>query len=220
MAFKNIDQRLIDECTKDIINIEIIKSLISTGADVNAFDSDYAQELYDSILDYYIDAQNPNLSNLYKITNLFLEGGLVLSQNQNDSDYFLPSRFRFLPPDKTCVDTFKLLLEKGSFSFYDLDQFIDDATLDLHLGEYYFYEDTHYSKNDSINYYLELIYWACAYNAKVYPEKCKKDVLQFDLFDRKKNKVELIEKNHSTAVFIECLKTKHRIEISGWSMKY
>ena len=92
--------------------------------------------------------------------------------------------------------------------------------MDLHLGQFYFYEDTQYSKEDSINYYLELIYWACAYNVKTYPEKCEKDVLQFDWFNRDKNNVELVCENLSTSVFIEDLETHEKKEIDGWTMKY
>ena len=118
------------------------------------------------------------------------------------------------------MSIFKLFLEKGHFSFEDLDGIITDATLDLHLGEFYFYEDTQYSKEDSINYYLELIYWACAYNVKVYPEKCSKDILQFNWFKREKNKIEIVRENRSTSVFVEDLETHMRTEIDGWSMKY
>lgn len=220
MAFKDIDQRLIDECSKNIIDLDKIKALITDGADINAFDEEYEQELYDSILDYYIDEKQPNLSNLYEITKLFAESNLILNLKPEDSDCFIPDRFRFLPPTKISIDIFKMLLSKGKFSFDDLDNIINNATLDLHLGEFYFYEDTQYSKEDSINYYLELIYWACGYNVKVYPEKCEKDVLLFDWFNREKNKVELVRENRSTSVFIESLETHQRTEIQGWSMKY
>ena len=220
MAFKDIDQRLIDECSKNIIDLDKIKSLISNGADINAFDEEYEQELYNSILDYYIDEEQPNLFNLYEITKLFTESNLILNQKPEDSDYFIPDRFRFLPPTKISIDIFKMLLSKGKFSFDDLDNIINNATLDLHLGEFYFYEDTQYSKEDSINYYLELIYWACGYNVKVYPQKCEKDLLLFDWFNREKNKVELVRENRSTLVFVKSLETYQRTEIQGWSMKY
>ena len=220
MAFKDIDQRLIDECSKNIIDLDKIKSLISTGADINAFDEEYEQELYNSILDYYIDEEQPNLFNLYEITRLFTESNLILNQKPEDSDYFLPRRFRFLPPTKISIDIFKMLLSKGKFSFDDLDGIITDATLDLHLGEFYFYEDTQYSKKNSINYYLELIYWACAYKVKLFPEKCSKDILDFNWFDRDKNKVELIQENRSTSVFVEDLENHKRVEIDGWTTKY
>ena len=220
MAFKDIDQRLIDECSKNIIDLDKIKSMISNGADINAFDEEYEQELYNSILDYYIDEEQPSLFNLYEITKLFTESNLILNQKPEDSDYFIPDRFRFLPPTKISIDIFKMLLSKGKFSFDDLDNIINNATLDLHLGEFYFYEDTQYSKEDSINYYLELIYWACGYNVKVYPQKCEKDLLLFDWFNREKNKVELVRENRSTSVFVKSLETYQRTEIQGWSMKY
>ena len=117
MAFKDIDQRLINECSQNKIDIEKIKALIEDGANVNAFDEEYEQELYDAILDYYIDEEPLNLSNLYEITKLFLENNLILNHKPEDNDYFLPRRFRFLPPEKVCVNIFKLLLEKGKFSF-------------------------------------------------------------------------------------------------------
>ena len=41
MAFKELDQRLIEECSKNIIDIEKIKTLIADGADINAFDEEY-----------------------------------------------------------------------------------------------------------------------------------------------------------------------------------
>lgn len=220
MAFKDIDQRLIDECSKDIVDFDIINALIDDGADINAFDEKYEQELYNEILDYYIDEEQPNLFNLYEITRLFTESNLILNQKPEDSDYFIPDRFRFLPPTKISIDIFKMLLSKGKFSFDDLDNIINNATLDLHLGEFYFYEDTQYSKEDSINYYLELIYWACAYNVKVYPEKCSKDILQFNWFKREKNKIEIVRENRSTSVFIEDLETHKKTEIDGWSMTY
>ncbi len=222
MAFKDIDQRLIDECIKDIVDLDEIKTLIADGADINAFDAEYEEVLYDSILDYYIDQKEEplDLSNLFRVTELFIENDLVINPKPEDCDYFLPLRFRFLPPEKVCVETFKMLLKKETFSFEDLDNVINDATLDLHLGEFYFYDKTQYSKEDSLKYYLELVYWACAYNVKKYPEKCSTDILQFNWFERNKNKVELICKNRSTAVFVEDLEAQKRTEIQGWTLTY
>lgn len=213
MAFKELDQRLIDECCKNNVDLDIIKSLIAGGADINAFDEEYQQELYNEILHYYIEAEQPNLSNLYEITKVFLANDLVLNQKPEDSDWFLPGEFRFLPPEELCVSIYKLLLDKGGFSFKDLDDLIADAVLDLRLGLSYFYEDTQYTEEDSINYYLELIYWACAYQVRVYPEKCSEDVLPFNWFEREKNKIEIISENRSTAVFVEDLETHRRAEI-------
>ncbi|MBR5617861.1 MAG: hypothetical protein IKW50_06735 [Oscillospiraceae bacterium] len=224
MAFKDIDQRLIDECTKDVVDIDKIKKLITEGADINAFDEEYEQTLYDEVLDYYIfegRERRLNLHNLFVITELFAEYHLVLNQEPDDSDYFLLNRFRFLPPEKICVDVFKVLLEKCTYSFKDIDSISTDATLDLHLGEYYFFEQTHnYSETDSLVYFLELIYWACAYSVKTYPEKCSNDLLHFKWFSREKNKIEAVFENRSTSVFMEDLETHRRVEIDGWSMKY
>ena len=86
MAFKDIDQRLIDECSKNIIDLDKIKSLISNGADINAFDEEYEQELYNAILDYYIDEEELNLFNLYEITKLFTESNLILRQHRIIAD--------------------------------------------------------------------------------------------------------------------------------------
>ena len=101
MAFTELDQKLIDECTKDVLDLEKIKMLIADGADINAFDEEYEQALYEEILDYYIDKreEKPNLFNLYKITELFISHDLVLNHKPNDPDYFLPDLFKFLPPE-------------------------------------------------------------------------------------------------------------------------
>ena len=224
MAFKDIDQRLIDECTKDVVNLDIIKNMIADGADINAFDEEYEQELYDEVLDYYIfegRERRLNLHNLFAITELFVENHLILNQKADDSDWFIPGSFRFLPPEKICVEAFKMLLEKCAFSFNDIEKAIADITLDLHLGMYYFFKETqNYSEKDSLEYFLELIYWACAYNVKTYPEKCSKDLLQFKWFDREKHKIEIVFESRSTSVFVEDLKTHTRAEIDGWTMKY
>lgn len=224
MAFTELDQKLIDECKKDTIDLEKIKGLIADGADINAFDEEYEQALFDEILDYYIFESRErklNISNLYSISELFAGIGLVLNQRPDDSDYFLLNRFRFLPPEKISVDVFKVLLEKCTYSFKDIDSISTDATLDLHLGEYYFFEQTqNYSEADSLAYFLELIYWASAYTVKVYSGKCATDMLSFDWFDRDKNKIEMVCENRSTSVFVEDLETHQRMEIDGWSMKY
>ena len=224
MAFTELDQKLIDECTKDTIDLEKIKGLIADGADINAFDEEYEQALFDEILDYYIFESRErklNISNLYSISELFAGIGLVLNQRPDDSNYFLLNRFRFLPPEKISVDVFKVLLEKCTYSFKDIDSISTDATLDLHLGEYYFFEQTqNYSEADSLAYFLELIYWASAYTVKVYSGKCATDMLSFDWFDRDKNKIEMVCENRSTSVFVEDLETHQRMEIDGWSMKY
>ena len=220
MAFRDIDRRLIAECTKDNVALGTIKALIESGADVNAFDEEYEQGLYNEVLDYYINAEEPNLSTLYKITKLFLENNMVLNQKLGDHDYFLPGDLRFLPPEKTSVDTFKLLLEKGNASSGDFDAMISDAILDLHLDMFCFYEEAQYTREDSVNYYLELIYWACAYNAKAHPEKCSEDILRFNWFERDKNRIGIAYCNRSTSVYVEDLETHTRAEINGWSTKY
>ena len=222
MAFKDIDQMLINECVKDVADLEKIKELIAQGADINAFDEEYEQTLYEEILDFYIDRKTKklNLSNLSIVTELFVEKGLILNPKPDDCDYFFPYRFKLTPPEKVCVDIFKMLLGKGTVTFAELDSIINDNALDLHMDMFYFYEQTRYKKNDSLNYFLELIYWSCAYQVKLYPENCSEDLLSFDWFDREKNKVELIRENRSTGVFIEDLETHERAEIQGWTRKY
>lgn len=224
MAFKDMDQLLIDECCRDEIDVARIQALIAGGADVNAFDEEHKQCAYEDVLDHYIfeGRERPlDLLNFYQITEIFAENHLILNQIPEDSDYCVLNRFRFLPPEKVCVDSFLTLLKHGKILFEDLEIVISDATLDLHLGEYYFFEQTnYYSREDSINYFLELIYWSCAYSVKVYPEKCSKELLDFDWFDREKNKVELIRENRSTLVFVEDLETHNRAEIDGWTMNF
>ena len=224
MAFTELDQKLIDECTKDVLDLEKIKKLIADGADINAFNEEHKQALFDEILDYYIfegRERRLNLHNLFAVAELFAEKHVILNQIADDSDRFILRNFRFLPPEKSCVDAFKLLLKKCVFSFDDVENAVTDMTLDLHLGIYYFFEQTkNYSKEDSLNYYLELIYWASAYTVKAYPNKCETDMLSFDWFDRDKNKIEMVYEKRSTSVFIEDLETHQRMEIDGWSAKY
>lgn len=222
MAFMELDRKLIDECTIETIDIGAIRHLIAGGANINAFDEEYEQSLYGEILDYYIDKreEKPNLSNLYKITELFIGHDLVLNHKPNDPDFFLPDLFRYLPPEKVCVDIYKMLLNTNNFSFADLDNTIATNALDIHMGLFYFFEGTNYSKNDSLQYFLELIYWASAYQLRKYPEKCDKEIKEFDWFNREKNKIECIFEGRSTSVFIENLETKKRAEITGWTMKY
>ena len=45
MAFKDIDQRLINECSQNKIDIDKIKVLIEHGANINAFDEEYGLEV-------------------------------------------------------------------------------------------------------------------------------------------------------------------------------
>ena len=224
MAFKDIDQQLIEECCKDILDIDKIKTLIANGANINAFDEKYEQALYEEVLEFYIfegRERRLDLSNLYKITNLFIENDLILNHKPEDRDYFLPDRFRFLPPEKICIDTFKALLENGQSSFDELEIVMTNASGDLHMGIFYFFEQTQfYSEEDSARFFLELIYWACAYKVKLFPEKCSKDILDFNWFDRDKNKVELIRENRSTSVCVENLESHKRVEIDGWTTKY
>ena len=222
MAFTELDQKLIDECTKDVLDLEKIKKLIADGADINAFDEEYEQALYEEIIDYYIDKreEKPNLFNLYIITELFIGHDLVLNHKPNDPDYFLPDVFKFLPPEKVCVDIYKMLLNTGNFSFADLDNTIATNALDIHMDMFYFFEGTNYSKKDSLKYYLELIYWAKAYQLRKYPEKCNKEMKAFDWFDRDQNKIECIFEGRSASIFIENLETKTRAEITGWTMTY
>jgi len=221
MAFREIDQKLIDECVKPAVDFEKVNELIAEGADINAFDEKYEQSLYDELLDHYIEIEEGrDLFNLYKITELFLEKGLILNPKPDDCDYFLPDGVRFLPPEKICVDIFKLMLEKGTFSFEDLEYAQANISLDLHLDLFCLYEGTQYSEEDSENYYLELAYWACAYNVKRHPEKCSEKLFKINWFEREKNKVEFVCDNRSSGVFVEDLETHERIEIDGWGYKY
>ena len=224
MAFKELDQQLIDECCKDIVDFDKVKALIANGANINAFDEEYEQALYDEVLEFYIfegRKRRLDLSYLYKTTKLFIENGLILNHKPDDSDYFLPDGFRFLPPEKICVDTFKMLLENGKSSFNDLEGVMTNASGDLHMDVFYFFEQNQlYSKEDSAKFFLELIYWACAYKVKLFPSKCSNDILGFDWFNRGKNKVNLVRVNRSTFVRVEDLETHKQAEIDGWTTKY
>ena len=49
MAFEKIEQELINECVKDTIDMEKIKTLIHNGADINYYDVEYEQCLYEHV---------------------------------------------------------------------------------------------------------------------------------------------------------------------------
>ena len=80
MAFEKIEQELINECVKDTIDMEKIKTLIHNGADINYYDVEYEQCLYVEILDIFINEEDSSkLANLLAVTEFFLENGLILS---------------------------------------------------------------------------------------------------------------------------------------------
>ncbi len=149
-----------------------------------------------------------------------IKGDLVLNPKPEDCDFFIPSRFIFLPPDEICLNIFKMLLETEKFSFEELESIERNAALDLFFDEYYFYGQTKYSKEDSLKYYLELIYWTCAYKVKKYPKRCTEDLLKVNWFERSKNRIELVRENRSATVLVEALETHEKTEINGWSLKY
>ena len=125
LAYRDLDARLLAACCEDRIELGKVEALLYEGADVNAVDPAYDTSLYDEILDHYIDSKHKktDLEGLLGVTELFLLLGLEINLAQED-DYFMPQRFRFMPPEETSVSIFKLLIDRGNASFEDLDRFI------------------------------------------------------------------------------------------------
>lgn len=227
MSFSALDQVLIDECIKDSIDIEKIKELIADGANVNAFNEDYQASLYDEIIDYYIDPTDKgvNLSNFYKITELFLENGLILNHHPNDLDDSSLISFRGLPPESISVDAYKLLLNSNQVTLDDLDNIISIIMFDLYWGyhpeeadkiEYNEESDciiTKYSEEDRKQYYLALLYWTYAYSSKRFPESCQKEIKDFDWFDTDRNKMEWIYGDRTITVVVSNSETGKMVAI-------
>lgn len=221
MAYRDLDAALLAACCEDRIELGKVEALLYEGADVNAVDPAYDTSLYDEILDHYIDSKHKktDLEGLLGVTELFLLLGLEINLAHED-DYFMPQRFRFMPPEERSVSIFKLLIDRGNASFEDLDRFIGDAILELHREDFYFYEGREYTVEDSLRYYLELIYWAVAYNLKRCPEKCLEALSGFDLFKREKNIIGFTREERSTTVFLEEVASKKRCVIGGFTWAY
>ena len=96
----------------------------------------------------------------------------------------------------------------------------EDYVIPGNVDRFYFFNGTKYSKEDSIEYYLELIRWACAYDVERYPEKCTADLLTFEWFNEQKTRLEVVseKETQSTVVYVEDTETHERVEINGWGI--
>ena len=212
MAFREIEQKLIEECTKDPLDLDKIQMLIDNGADINSCDGKFEYPLHCTIVDYYgrnrSEYENPNLSNLAKVMALLIDNGMLLNPKPSEHRNFLLLVLQFLPPEEICIDTFKMLLEKGNPASEDLDAALNTFLCNMHSedDDYDFYswkKPKKYTKKECLNYFLDMMYWVCAYKVKLYPEKCAEDLQEFDWFDREKHIVTLKRGRRTSQVFIE-----------------
>ncbi len=212
MTFGEMEQKLIEECTKDPIDLDKIKTLIDNGADINACGGKWNTPLNREIVNYYAcrgeKFENRSLSNFAQVMELLINRGMLLNPKPGDSHGFLLPDLQFLPPEKICIDTYKMLLEKGNPSFEDLDYALYCYVCNMHStdDDYDFYswkKPKMYKKKDCLNYFLEMTYWTCAYKVKLYPEKCAEALLAFDWFNREKYTVKLKRGRQTSRVVIE-----------------
>ena len=223
MAFREIEQNLFMECTKDPLDLDKIQMLIDNGADVNACGGKWDTPLHDKIVNYYSSRDEyRNLSNLAQVLELLMTRGMLLNPKPGNSRGFLLPSLQFLPPEKICIDTYKMLLEKGDPACEDLDYALYCYVCNMHDPEdnYDFYswlKPQKYKKIECLNYFLEMTYWTCAYKVKLYPEKCAKDLLGFDWFDREKYTVKLKRGRRTSRVIIEDQKTQKSATIYSYT---
>jgi hypothetical protein len=225
-AFGGMEQKLIEECTKDPLDLDKIKMLIDNGADINACRGKWNTPLNRDVVDYYAcrgeKFENRNLSNLAQVMELLIEKGMLLNPKPGDSRGFLLPALQFLPPEKICVDTYKMLLEKGNPSFEDLNYAMYCYVCNMHStdDDYDFYswkKPKKYKKKDCLNYFLEITYWTCAYQVKLYPEKCAKDLLGINWLDREKYTVMLKRGRQTSRVIIENNETQQSATIYSYT---
>ena len=225
-AFGEMEQKLIEECKKDPLDLDKIKTLIDNGADINACGGKWNTPLNSEIVNYYAcrgeKFEYRNLSNLAQVMELLINRGMLLNPKPGDSHGFLLPDLQFLPPEKICIDTYKMLLEKGNPSFEDLDYALYCYVCNMHStdDDYDFYswkKPKRYKKKDCLNYFLEMAYWTCAYKVKLYPEKCAEDLLRFDWFNREKYTVKLKRGRRTSRVIIEDNGTQQNATIHSYT---
>ncbi len=115
----SLNNQLYIACTTEPINYDKIGLLLNAGAQPlgieNVADSGYDGCLYTSIIEHYID-QKPMTDTLYRITQVFLEHGMVISQPPQpyDEDDLLHPLWEcaFLGGEEL-LKVIRLLLENG-----------------------------------------------------------------------------------------------------------
>lgn len=226
ITFGEMEQKLIEECTKDPLDLDKIETLIDNGTDINACGGKWNTPLNREIVDYYACSgekfENRNLSNLAQVMELLIDRGMLLNPKPGDSHGFLLPALQFLPPEKICIYTYKMLLEKGNPSFEDLDYALSCYVCNMHStdDDYDFYswkKPKKYTKKDCLNYFLEMTYWTCAYMVKLYPEKCAEALLAFDWFNRDKYTVNLKRGRQTSKVIIENNETQQSATIYSYT---
>ncbi len=225
-SFGAMEQKLIEECTKDPIDLDKIQALIDNGADINACGGKWNTPLNSEIVNYYAcrgeKNEYRNLSNFAQVMEMLINRGMMLNPKLGDRRGFLLPDLQFLPPEKICIDTYKMLLEKGHSSFEDLDYALYCYVCNMHSpdDDYDFYswnKPKKYTKKECFNYFLEMIYWTCAYQVKLYPEECAEELLRFDWFNRDKNEVKFSRGRQTSRAFIVDKETQQKALIYSYT---
>jgi len=119
-----LNKKLLDECCKKKIDIKKIKELISQGAELLGQISDkWPDNLYGEIV-----CDNENL---YEITKIFIESGMVIKHSmfKNDDDSIDPLWELAFCCNEEGIKTLKLLLD-NNLDFDSVEEFIDHVYID------------------------------------------------------------------------------------------
>ena len=115
---QELNVKLFDACTSDIIDYELVESLLKQGAEPLgdiALSSTLHNNLYDEVVDHlFCNEDTPE--DFYKITELFLRYGMDISKPTipYDNNNVLNPLWTFGFPSNECVlRTLKLLLDHG-----------------------------------------------------------------------------------------------------------
>ena len=110
-----LNRKLYAECSKDVIDFELVEELLKRGADPLGGTSEYGWGLLDHVYgELVLYSQDSNSVNLPKITELFLKYGMDVSSpkvpyDQDNSIHVL----RYLPENENAIIALKMLLDNG-----------------------------------------------------------------------------------------------------------
>lgn len=112
-----LNSKLIDECTKDKVNFEVVEDLLKQGADplgaTAAGGIDIFEHIYDDIITESCDTSSVNLP---KLTELFLQYGMNIDKPRIPYDDMGSANpiwsFTFVPNENS-IKALKMLLDNG-----------------------------------------------------------------------------------------------------------
>lgn len=176
-----LNRLLYDECSKENLNLDKINSLLSEGADPLGVFNKYGELVYSELI---ISAIEDDYKNLYEITKMFLDNGMIIKENVLNDRYGDDSINPFwdfaFKCDEEGIMTLKLLLDK------DLD-IPSIETLAGHIyTDYIFLEDEFDSLKEykeafiRFEYAMKMLMLCSAYSYVVDNSEFIKDLIELD----------------------------------------